>query len=170
MERRLYRSQHNRILLGVCGGLGEYFNIDPVIVRVIAVVLVLATWVAPGIIAYFIMSIIIPLAGSTAATPNDSLKENVGDIKNTATNMGEQFRSAFNGKESQSNPVNVQRPTSTTSASRTAMIILGIIILAIGLLSLLNILLGSFYQYLWPALLIIGGVIIILLVRRRQKN
>jgi phage shock protein PspC (stress-responsive transcriptional regulator) len=40
--RRLYRSQDERMIAGVAGGLGDYFGIDPVIVRVIAVVLVFA--------------------------------------------------------------------------------------------------------------------------------
>lgn len=35
--KRLYRSRTNRMIWGVCGGLAEYFNIDPVIVRIIAV-------------------------------------------------------------------------------------------------------------------------------------
>lgn len=35
--KRLYRSRRNRVLAGVCGGLGEYFNIDPVIVRLIMI-------------------------------------------------------------------------------------------------------------------------------------
>ncbi|NMC12006.1 MAG: PspC domain-containing protein, partial [Chloroflexi bacterium] len=33
MERKLYRSESNRMIAGVCGGLGDYLNIDPVIVR-----------------------------------------------------------------------------------------------------------------------------------------
>jgi len=38
MERRLYKSRESRALCGVCGGIGEYFNIDPVIVRLLVVV------------------------------------------------------------------------------------------------------------------------------------
>ena len=35
MEKRLYRSDENKVICGVCGGLGEYFNIDPTIVRLL---------------------------------------------------------------------------------------------------------------------------------------
>lgn len=35
MDRKLYRSNNNKMLCGVCGGLGEYLNIDPTIVRLI---------------------------------------------------------------------------------------------------------------------------------------
>ncbi len=37
--KRLYRSNTNRLIAGVCGGLGEYFHIDPVIIRIVSFVL-----------------------------------------------------------------------------------------------------------------------------------
>ena len=56
---RLYRSRNERILGGVCGGLGEYFGVDPVVIRLIWVVLTLLT-LFMGIIVYIIAWIIIP--------------------------------------------------------------------------------------------------------------
>lgn len=58
MERKLYKSADDRVLAGVCGGIGEYFGIDPVIVRLLVVVLTLAG--GSGLIAYIIAAIIIP--------------------------------------------------------------------------------------------------------------
>jgi phage shock protein C len=57
--KRLYRSRKDRIIAGVCGGLAEYFNIDPVIVRVIAVILLIPGGL-PGIVPYTILWIIVP--------------------------------------------------------------------------------------------------------------
>lgn len=57
--KRLYRSRKDKIISGVCGGIGEYFSIDPVIVRIIAVILFF--WGGSGIIAYIIAMLIIPL-------------------------------------------------------------------------------------------------------------
>ena len=59
MPKRLYRSNTSRMLGGVCGGMGEYFDVDPTVVRVIAVILGLASagW---AVIAYIIGWIIIP--------------------------------------------------------------------------------------------------------------
>ena len=54
---RLYRSRQDRLLGGVCGGLGQYFAIDPVIVR-LAFVLLLTTGV--GLLAYLVLWIVIP--------------------------------------------------------------------------------------------------------------
>ncbi len=62
MNKRLYRSSVSKIVSGVCGGLGEYFAVDPVFVRVIAVLLTLATH-GFGVIAYIFAWIIIPKRG-----------------------------------------------------------------------------------------------------------
>lgn len=55
--RKLYRSVTNKMLCGVCGGIGEYFNIDPTIIRLIWAILIFS---GPGIIAYIIAAVVIP--------------------------------------------------------------------------------------------------------------
>lgn len=57
-QKRLYKSRQNRMLCGVCGGIAEYFNIDPTIVRLITVALCLGA--GSGLIAYIVAAIIIP--------------------------------------------------------------------------------------------------------------
>lgn len=56
--RRLYRSGKDRILGGVCGGLGEYFSIDPALIRLGWILFSLVY--GSGVLAYFIAWIIIP--------------------------------------------------------------------------------------------------------------
>lgn len=59
MQKKIYRIKPGHMLAGGCNGLGEYFNIDPTIVRL---VWVLASFVVGiGILAYIIAAIIIPL-------------------------------------------------------------------------------------------------------------
>ncbi|HEY5984103.1 MAG TPA: PspC domain-containing protein [Anaerolineales bacterium] len=59
--RQLQRSTSNRMIAGVCAGLGEYANMDPTIVRLMAVALFFLT--GPGmIVAYIIMALVIPEA------------------------------------------------------------------------------------------------------------
>jgi len=53
--KRLYRSRSNRWIAGVCGGLGEYLNIDPIIVRILAIIIPGFGW-----IAYLICALLIP--------------------------------------------------------------------------------------------------------------
>ncbi len=59
-NKRLYRSKDNRVVFGVLGGLGEYFNVDPVILRVAYIVISAFSWFVPGIVAYVLMAIVIP--------------------------------------------------------------------------------------------------------------
>ena len=56
--KKLYRIRTGRKILGVCGGLANYFDIDPTIVRVVFALIGLF-WGA-GILAYFIMALVIP--------------------------------------------------------------------------------------------------------------
>lgn len=56
--KRLYRSKTDRMIGGVCGGLAEYFNVDPVIVRLLF--LLGLTCVGGTLLAYVIMWIVIP--------------------------------------------------------------------------------------------------------------
>lgn len=58
--KRLYKSNKNKVLAGVVGGIGEYFNIDPVILRIIWILLVAFSGFVPGIIAYLIAALIVP--------------------------------------------------------------------------------------------------------------
>jgi phage shock protein C len=58
--KKLYRSKSDRNVAGVCAGLGEYFNIDPVLIRIIFAVTTLAG--GPGLIAYILLAIIMPEA------------------------------------------------------------------------------------------------------------
>ena len=57
-NKRLYRSRRDVMICGVCGGIAEYFDIDPTIVRLIAVVLIFG-W-GSGLLAYLVGAIIIP--------------------------------------------------------------------------------------------------------------
>jgi phage shock protein C len=58
--KRLYRSKKDAYIAGVCGGLGEYFNIDPTVVRLLAILLLIVTGFFPVILIYIILSVVIP--------------------------------------------------------------------------------------------------------------
>lgn len=57
--KRLYRSQTDRKICGVCGGIAEYFNIDPTLVRLGGVLLACVSF-GTGVLAYFVAAVIIP--------------------------------------------------------------------------------------------------------------
>jgi phage shock protein C len=58
MVKKFYRSRKNRVIAGICGGLAEYFDVDPIIVRLITLILVLSA--GGGLIAYIIAWIVVP--------------------------------------------------------------------------------------------------------------
>ena len=58
--KKLYRSSENRVFAGVCGGIGEYVDVDPVILRVLWVVVTIFTGIMPGFVTYILTIIIIP--------------------------------------------------------------------------------------------------------------
>jgi len=57
MEKKLYRSDTDKMLCGVCGGIAEYFDIDPTIIRLLWAILACT---GSGIVAYIIAAVIIP--------------------------------------------------------------------------------------------------------------
>lgn len=58
--RRLTRSNRNKMIAGVCGGLAEYLNMDPTVVRVLYVLLSILSVAFPGIIAYIVLMFLMP--------------------------------------------------------------------------------------------------------------
>jgi len=57
-DKRLYKSRSNRVISGVCGGIGEYFGIDPTVLRIVLVVLIFFKGV--GLLIYFIAWLCMP--------------------------------------------------------------------------------------------------------------
>ena len=159
MGTRLYRSRSDRMICGVCGGLAKYFDIDPTIVRIIAVLLVFANGL--GILAYIIMAIVVSREGSKVATPKEAVEENVEDLKETAGKLGREIRSALTEEEVESEAVDKVRRRRG---------IVGIILVVLGILLLM----GSFNLFwwfhwgnLWPLILVAVGLLIIFSTRRR---
>jgi phage shock protein C len=58
MNNKLYKSNSNKMIAGVCGGIAEYFNVDPTLVRLGWVIF--ALFAGSGILAYIIFALVIP--------------------------------------------------------------------------------------------------------------
>ena len=58
--KRIYRSETDKVVAGICGGLGEVYGFDPVIARIILIFLAIFTGFIPIFILYLIAWIIIP--------------------------------------------------------------------------------------------------------------
>ncbi len=150
MEKKLYRSRSDRMIAGVCGGLGEYLAVDPVWIRLGFVMLLFATGV--GFWAYIILWIIIPEEGRQAVTPGDTIQANVQEMADRARELGQGIQRGLQGDRA------------PTEASTSGPIIVGVAFILVGALLLLN-RLNLFWWLrwttLWPLLLIfIGGAML----------
>ncbi len=58
--KKLYKSRENKVFFGVMGGIGEYVDIDPVILRLTLILIILITAIVPGLIFYIIAGMIVP--------------------------------------------------------------------------------------------------------------
>lgn len=144
----LRRSRKDRLLFGVCGGLAEYLNVDPVLVRL---VFVLLTFVGgAGVIAYVVLAIIMPQAESASAEPAKVVRENLQSIPTEAAEAGKRLADTVRGTQGE------QERWRNTFA--VALIALGVLALLANL--------GLFWRFgwgrLWPLLLVLIGVVIIL--------
>ena len=162
MEKRLYRSRSDRMIWGVCGGMAKYFDMDPTIVRIIFVLLIFANGL--GILAYIIMAVVVPLEGSKAGKPKETIRENVEEIKETATELGREIRSTFAGEAEEDKSEAAGNILQRRNILGIALVVIGILIL----MGNLNFFHWFTWGYLWPLILVAVGVIIIFGARRKK--
>ncbi len=152
MTNRLYRSRKDRLIGGVCGGLGVYFGIDPVIFRLLFVVA--AIWGGVGVLTYLIMWIVIPAEERMGAASQEVIQSNVSEIESEARKLAQEARGVFSGT------------SEAPSKERTMWAAVALILIGVVLLSgnLLNVDLGQ----LWPlALILVGGFLLYQALQRR---
>jgi phage shock protein C len=150
MEKKLYRSRSDRMIAGVCGGLGEYLGVDPVWLRLFFVLLLFATGF--GFWAYLILWIIVPEEGRVATTPGDTVQANVQDMAERAREFGQSIQRGLQGDR-----VEVGEPsTSGPAIVGIAFILLGVFLL----LNQFNLFWWLRWDVLWPlAIIALGGAL-----------
>lgn len=152
MTNKLYRSETDRIFGGVCGGLGEYLHVDPLILRILFVLLAMANGL--GLLGYLLCWMLLPSGQAVAYTSQEEImRRNVEEIGQRARELSQEARQALGGRWGE-----MQVP-----ANR--MLIIGATLAGVGLLLLLSNL-GLLWWFdfgkLWPLILIaIGGVILL---------
>jgi len=120
--KRLTRSNDNRMLAGVCGGLGEYFNVDPTLIRLGLAFLFFVGAGSPFLV-YLLLWLIVPEAGRDYASPSDTLSAGVDEIANTARQFGEEVRNKVEqvrSGESAATAPSTDTPTATPAATAQA--------------------------------------------------
>ncbi len=85
--KKFYRSKTNRVIFGVCGGLAEYFQVDPLLVRILFVLFTLTVKI--GVLAYFLLAIIIPTEGSDEGKRGRSKKAEESEVNKEIIDKGD---------------------------------------------------------------------------------
>lgn len=128
---KLYRSETDKVIAGVCGGLAEYFGIEAVIFRVLLVVITL--FGGSGLLLYVILWIVMPTKSSEGKTSEEYMRDNVEELKEKSRDVA--------GKEPKT--------------------LLGIILVIIGvslLLENMGVVVFRFIWRLWPLAIVVLGL------------
>ncbi|WP_292485362.1 PspC domain-containing protein [Methanohalobium sp.] len=144
---KLTKSKSDRMLAGVCGGIAEYFDVDPVLVRVAFVVLALVNGL--GILLYIILAIVMPEPENNDKTPE----------QNTTSEKGTD--------EYSENDTYTKTQHKSSHTDRTLW--LGVILIILGIFLIIdrfNVFWWLGWDVLWPGILILIGIWIIAKVRR----
>lgn len=139
-RKKLYRSREDRVIWGVCGGLADYFVIDPLVVRLIFIALFFGG--GSGLLIYIIFALVVPSEGANSSKKKvntDKAEEFVGELGSRIKDLGSEVK---------------------VSDWR---FILGLILVLIGFTSLFsNFTPFSFiWDNFWPLFLVIIGLIIL---------
>lgn len=150
MNKRLYRSESNRILGGVCGGLGEFLGIDPIFIRIFFIL-----WTVLGefsVLIYLVLWVVVP-SFSSSETGEKFRSEELGvRIRNVA----DEIRSL------------------THQPSPELITYAGVGLISWGVYYLLRRFgfpwtAWNFTPYMWPVFLIIAGVFVLVRATSREK-
>lgn len=134
--QKLYRARTGKVLGGVCGGLGDYLNIDKVIIRILFILL--AIFGGSGALVYIILWIAIPQQDASAKY---QVQMDTPDVEGVPDDSA---------------------TDAATSRKRNSSMVAGLIMVAVGLLFLLNGLLPMYNLWnFWPVVLIAAGVLLI---------
>ncbi len=90
--KRLTRSTTNKVIAGVCGGLGEYFNIDPTILRILFVALVI--WGGSGALLYIVLWLVVPEAGKESIPADQRMQAAGKEMGTKAQDMAKSLQAS----------------------------------------------------------------------------
>lgn len=141
MEKKLYRSKNNKMIAGVCAGLGEYFDIDPTVVRIIVLI---TLFTGAGFIGYIVCAIVIP-------------ENPISDEANNTTNE----YSSDNNEYSRNNNAIYDENQNHRDGSNSRNI-LGIFLIGLGAFIIFQRFFHWFdFDWVWPIGIILIGLLII---------
>ncbi len=140
--RRLVRSRTDKLIFGVCGGIGDYYRIEPIWVRLVFIFLSVTSAFVLGPILYIALAILMPKV-ETEEGPAD-LKKNIKELAHEVGHKAEQLRR------------DIDEPR--LSRRRT---VLGLGIIIVGIIAFFNEIFPNFWigwKVLWPIIIMLIGL------------
>lgn len=145
--KHLHRSEQDRVIAGVCGGLAAHLNMDPLLFRLLFIVLTISAGI--GITLYLLLWLVLPSAQQEYAHQEQIMRDNLTEMGTRVREMGSEARNSYARA----------RRTGTTDDT---MIILGAVLVGFGLLLLFRMIgLLVWMRYLWPVALVALGLAIL---------
>jgi phage shock protein C len=153
-EHRLYRSSTDRMLGGVCGGIGKYLEIDPILVRLVFVLLALS---GVSIALYVLLWVLIPNAPQGQFGSSEAVRSGAEEIAERARSLAGEASAA------------------THESNRKIVLLVGVALIFWGVAALVRAfhipwLWWFDWDVFWPALLIGAGIALIWRRTRRPLN
>ena len=139
----LHRTRSGAVLLGVCAGLGRYFDVDPVLIRVAFLLLTLASGL--GVVIYLMLALVMPAEASVGESTAEVVRENLREMGGVARAAGREVAAAL-------------RQASVAGRRRKA---LGVGLALVGVVLLLanaGVLAWLQWRLLWPLILVLVGI------------
>ena len=183
MTDRLYRSRDDRMLAGVAGGLADYWDADPSLIRVLWALLVIFTG-GLALVVYIVMAFVVPeegdvrIAGSsmpapapppatepTGATQPMADGPRAGYVQPNALSYATDPRSARSAARA------ARRAERRANRSNTGPVLIGLFLVIVGAFFLAREWFPQIdFDWVWPALLIVIGVFVLLMAVRRDDS
>jgi phage shock protein PspC (stress-responsive transcriptional regulator) len=152
-KKRLYRDPEHRVIGGVCGGLGAYFNMDPVILRIIFAILLLINGI--GLIAYLILWNAVPKAVNTSQRLEMRGREvTISNIEKSKKEEGKESTEGYKKSSQEPSQFGDFVYNFFKIALKIFVIIIGVILILTGFFGLLGyisfLILGHSFVSSWP--------------------
>lgn len=165
MPRRLYRSKEERVIFGVCGGIADYLDLDPTLVRVL---FILGAVLSSGfvVLGYVVLAVIMPHPEREGPITGEVIRQNLGELEERTRELGDDLKSTFQGRPAAGGEEARPQP-----GRRNDPWIIGLVLIVVGVIFLLdNLRLFAWWRFgqLWPIILVVIGIALLLGRKERQ--
>jgi phage shock protein C len=171
MNRRLYRSRHDSVLGGVAGGVAEYLDVDPSIVRIIWAILAIVTG-GLFLLLYIVMWIVVPESPYAGPMPGAGVAGMPASPPPPVAGEGDTPPPVAPAEPGAAAPAwGAAPPPRHRPRGSNGALIFGLILIGAGIWFLIDQYLPAFdRRFVWPVALVALGLVLLLVAMRRPRS